>query len=177
MTNIAYNMDCMEAMKQFPDKYFDLAVVDPPYGIGADNFKNGAGASKDGGRLYSTAVKMKNRLNQGGGKLKNRMLNQSDCSWDSAPPSKEYFDELFRVCENCVIWGAITLIYLRPEALLFGIKYSRGTTSVRLNWHGLLLTDRQHCSRCAILWAARYIPRRSRLNCTHGFFRSMRNRA
>lgn len=103
--SLAFNMDCMEAMKRFPDKYFDLAVVDPPYGIGADNFKNGAGASKDGGKLYSTAVKMKNRLNQGSGKLKNRLLNQSDCSWDSEPPKKEYFDELFRVCQNCIIWG------------------------------------------------------------------------
>lgn len=103
--NVAYNMDCMEAMKEFPDKFFDLAVVDPPYGIGADNFKNGAGASKDGGKLYSTAVKMKNRLNQGSGKLKNRLLNQSDCSWDSKPPKKEYFDELFRVCQDCIIWG------------------------------------------------------------------------
>ena len=32
--NVAYNMDCMEGMKQYPDKYFDLAVVDPPYGGG-----------------------------------------------------------------------------------------------------------------------------------------------
>ncbi len=103
--NVAFNMDCMEAMKEFPDKFFDLAVVDPPYGIGADNFKNGAGASKDGGKLYSTAVKMKNRLNQGSGKLKNRLLNQSDCSWDSEPPKKEYFNELFRVCQDCIIWG------------------------------------------------------------------------
>jgi len=105
MTNVAYNMDCMEAMKQFPDNAFDLAVVDPPYGIGADNFKNGAGASKDGGKLYSTAVKMKNRLNTGSGKLKNRLLNQSDCSWDSEPPQKEYFNELFRVSKNQIIWG------------------------------------------------------------------------
>jgi site-specific DNA-methyltransferase (adenine-specific) len=95
----------MEAMKQFPDNAFDLAVVDPPYGIGADNFKNGAGASKDGGKLYSTAVKMKNRLNTGSGKLKNRLLNQSDCSWDSEPPQKEYFNELFRVSKNQIIWG------------------------------------------------------------------------
>lgn len=101
----AFNMDCMIAMKEFPDKFFDLAVVDPPYGIGADNFKNGAGASKDGGKLYSTAVKMKNRLNSGGGKLKDRKLNTSDCSWDSKPPPKEYFDELFRVSRNCIIWG------------------------------------------------------------------------
>lgn len=94
----------MEAMKEFPDGFFDLAVVDPPYGIGADNFKNGAGASKDGGKLYSTAVKMKNRLNQGGGKLKNRALNTSDASWDVAPPP-EYFDELRRVSKDQIIWG------------------------------------------------------------------------
>ena len=98
----AFNRDCMEAMKEFPDGFFDLAVVDPPYGIGADNFKNGAGASKDGGKLYSTAVKMKNRLNQGGGKLKNRALNTSDTSWDVAPPP-EYFDELRRVSKNQII--------------------------------------------------------------------------
>ena len=35
--NVAYNMDCMEGMKQYPDKYFDLAVVDPPYGDGSQN--------------------------------------------------------------------------------------------------------------------------------------------
>ena len=35
--NELYNMDCMEGMKQFPDKYFDLAIVDPPYGGGSQN--------------------------------------------------------------------------------------------------------------------------------------------
>ena len=38
--NKLYNMDCMEGMKQFPDKYFELAIVDPPYGIGEDGSKN-----------------------------------------------------------------------------------------------------------------------------------------
>ena len=103
--SFAFNMDCMVAMKDFHDKFFDLAVVDPPYGINADNFKNGAGATKNGGKMYeSSAVKIK-RLEHGCGKLKNRILNQGDCSWDSSPPPKEYFDELFRVCQNCVIWG------------------------------------------------------------------------
>ena len=37
-----YNMDCMEAMKQFPDKFFDLAIVDPPYGINVASHVNGA---------------------------------------------------------------------------------------------------------------------------------------
>lgn len=101
-----FNADCMEGMKRFPDKYFDLAIVDPPYGINADMFNNGAGAKKDKGKLYSTAVKLrKGRLNQGSGKLKNRILNQSDCSWDREPPQKEYFDELFRVSKNQIIWG------------------------------------------------------------------------
>jgi site-specific DNA-methyltransferase (adenine-specific) len=41
--NEFYNMNCMEGMQQFPDKYFDLAIVDPPYGIGEDGGKNRAG--------------------------------------------------------------------------------------------------------------------------------------
>lgn len=104
--NEAYLIDCMEYMRTLPDKAFDLAIVDPPYGIGADNFKNGSGESKDKGHEYGTAVRLKkNRLNSGGGKLKNRTLNQSDCSWDAKPPSEEYFKELFRVSKNQVIWG------------------------------------------------------------------------
>lgn len=78
--NVAYNMDCMEGMKQFPDNYFDLAVVDPPYGLppGSSN---------------------------GRGKLKGRAFNQGNISsWDSAPPC-EYFEELFRVSQNQIIWG------------------------------------------------------------------------
>ena len=92
-------MDCMEGMKQYPDKYFDLAVVDPPYGINADKFKNGAG-SKDHPK-GSTA----GRLNRGSGKLKDRIPNNSNCSWDFAPPGNDYFAELFRVSKNQVIWG------------------------------------------------------------------------
>ena len=103
--NIAYNMDCMEAMREMPDNAFDLAVVDPPYGINADKFNNGSGASKDKG-VYGTSVRCrKERLNYGRGKLASRILNQSDCFWDRMPPTKEYFDELFRVSKNQVIWG------------------------------------------------------------------------
>ena len=99
--NNLYNMDCMDGMRQFPDGYFDLAIVDPPYGIGADKFKNGAGA-KDHPK-GSTAQKL--RVNSGGGKLKNRLLNKSDCSWDAFPPDKSYFEELFRLSKNQIIWG------------------------------------------------------------------------
>ena len=99
-----YNVDCMEAMKEFPDKFFDLAIVDPPYGINADTFNNGSGASKDAG-IYGTAVRLRGRLNSGGGKLKNCILNKSRFSWDNEIPPKEYFEELKRVSKNQVIWG------------------------------------------------------------------------
>jgi len=90
-----YNCDCMEFMKNVPDKYYDLAIVDPPYGIGAP-------------KMSATPCQRKNgcnRLNQGSGKSKNRVLNSSNCGWDDAIPTQEYFNELFRVSKNQIIWG------------------------------------------------------------------------
>lgn len=75
--NKLYNMDCMEGMKQFPDKYFELAIVDPPYGIGAGKEKPHNGW-KDYGIKH----------------------------WDNQSPDKAYFEELFRVSQNQIIWGA-----------------------------------------------------------------------
>ena len=75
MGSIAYNMDCMEAMREMPDKAFDLAVVDPPYGIGIT----------DSGRL--------------------KKYNTKNAQWDNQPPSKDYFEQLFRVSKNQIIWG------------------------------------------------------------------------
>lgn len=69
-----YNMDCMQGMKEFPDKYFDLAIVDPPYGINIQK----------SGRL---------------GRYNTKNV------WDSEIPSDDYFNELFRVSKNQIIWG------------------------------------------------------------------------
>ena len=73
-----YNMDCMDGMREFPDKYFDLAIVDPPYGIKADKGTGGFGTSTP--RHYTS-------------------------EWDDSIPSKEYFAELMRVSKNQIIWG------------------------------------------------------------------------
>ena len=104
-----YNMDCIEGMKQFPDKYFDLAIVDPPYGINSPNMSMGSNKSRSGNGQYpgvSTAEKLrKGRLNQGAGKLKNRALNTMNCNWDFERPTQEYFSELFRVSKHWIIWG------------------------------------------------------------------------
>ncbi len=69
----------MEIMKQIPDKYIDLAITDPPYGIGE-------------------------RLSQGAGKLKNSALQNMNSEWDVLPDEK-YFNELFRIAKNQIIWG------------------------------------------------------------------------
>ena len=76
-----YNADNMEIMKQYPDNHFDLAIVDPPYGINRDGKPKST--SKHGGHK--------------GYEFK---------GWDNKPPTLEYFNELFRVSKNQIIWGA-----------------------------------------------------------------------
>jgi site-specific DNA-methyltransferase (adenine-specific) len=85
MTSHIENIDCMEFMRQFPNKYFDLAVVDPPYGIGAAKEKPHNGW-KDWG------IK----------------------KWDNQVPDAEYFMELFRVSKNQIVWGANHFISKMP---------------------------------------------------------------
>lgn len=79
-----YNMDCMEGMKEFPDKYFDLAIVDPPYG----------GVTQGG---YMT-----NQMCGGVAKCRN---DYHLSLWQCDKPDKAYFDELMRVSKNQIIWG------------------------------------------------------------------------
>lgn len=104
--------DNMQLMARYPDKHFDLAIVDPQYGINSTKMQMGSNPKRsrnDGhgsGPAVSTAVKLKKgRLNQGSGKLKNRILNTSDIDWDNEIPKPEYFQELFRVSKNQIIWG------------------------------------------------------------------------
>jgi len=97
-----YNIDCVEFMKNKPDGYYDLAIVDPPYGIGQPKQGNLKGYN---GRKSLEERLQKNRLNTGAGKLKDRKLNTSNCEWDNEIPSDEYFAELFRVSKNQIIWG------------------------------------------------------------------------
>ena len=75
-----YNTDCVEFMKTFPDKYFNLSIVDPPYGIN-----------------YSQLVGIK--------KEKHGFKKRESNDWDKEIPTEEYFKELFRVSRNQIIWG------------------------------------------------------------------------
>lgn len=79
-----YNMDCMEGMKQFPDKYFDLAIVDPPYGI---NINCSMGRRKG-----------------------DKKSDYPKAYWDNEIPNEKYFEELFRVSKKQIIWGGQLLL-------------------------------------------------------------------
>lgn len=119
----SYLIDCMEYMRNIPDKYFNLAIVDPPYGLDK-------------------------KSTQGGGKLKDRCLNRGNMQrWDISP-SPEYFKELFRVSRNQIIWGG-NYFPLPPYA---GVSYAGtnsrfGKTSHSANLHGHHSTNQQNILR------------------------------
>lgn len=106
-----YNMDCMEGMKEFPDKYFDLAIVDPPYGGGAER-RGGKWASKYGNKI---------------------------CEWDVAP-TEEYFEELFRVSKNQIIWG--------------GNYFALPPTRCFVVWKKSQISERFTMSMCEYAWTS-----------------------
>ena len=81
----------MQLMARYPDNYFDLAIVDPPYGINADKIQN----NKKG---------------------KNGYIQYKSTDWDNGIPTKEYFDELKRVSKNYIVWGGNYMTeYLPPS--------------------------------------------------------------
>ena len=85
ITSEVFNEDCIAGMKRYHDKHFDLAVVDPPYGIDLANMNMGAGKSKKSS------------------KIQNRKWKPKD--WDKETPTNEYFEQLFRISKNQIIWG------------------------------------------------------------------------
>jgi site-specific DNA-methyltransferase (adenine-specific) len=88
-----YLMDCIAGLKHYPDKFFDLAVVDPPYGLGKKLAH--AGNGKNAQSKFSDDFKKKN--------------------WDNTIPPYEYFIELFRVSKNQIIWGGNYFIEHLPS--------------------------------------------------------------
>ena len=101
--NVAYNMDCMEYMKTLPDNAFDLAVVDPPYGIGVMSMNyTKSGAQRLG---YGHMAAMRRDYRKQG-------------EWD-IKPDKWYFDELFRVSRKQIVWGGNYFSDIRPPSKSF----------------------------------------------------------
>ena len=130
------NDDCMNVMKDYEDNHFDLAICDPPYGLGEDGAKNHSRG------LLAKATKYASK------------------NWDKNPPTKEYFDELIRISKNQIIFGAnhfISRIPYDSSCWIVWDKDNAGTdfadcelawTSLngavrkfRFRWNGMLQED------------------------------------
>lgn len=129
-----YNMDCMLGMKEFPDKYFDLAIVDPPYGIGEDGKKNAYRSRRATAKAY-----------------------KSFAGGDLQPPDEAYFKELFRVSKNQIIFGANHFISRIPydspcwivwdknngtsdfaDCELAWTSFKTAVRRIKYTWHGMI---------------------------------------
>lgn len=135
-----YNMDCMDGMKEFPDDYFDLAIVDPPYGIGENGDKNHTR-----------------------GKLAKAKDYKSFSGMDINSPNEKYFDELFRVSKNQIIFGANHFISKMPfdsscwivwdkdngnndfaDCELAWTSFSTAVRRIKYRWNGMLQQNMKH---------------------------------
>lgn len=148
------NEDCMQLMARYPDKYFELAIVDPPYGIGEDGSKN----HSRGGKVMIDGGYNKNGKSKGLAVSKNYKPYSGN---DKEPPTSEFFKELQRVSVNQIIWGANHFIENIPKAnsscwIVWNKKngnndfadcelaYTSFESAVRMfefRWHGMLQED------------------------------------
>ena len=106
-----HNVDCLPFMKQCEDKQFDLAIVDPPYGLGIDGQKESICKNPKHNRKAHT--------------FKN---------WDNAIPTQEYFDELERVSKNQIVWGANYFVAHLKHGTKGWVVWDKGQ-------HGLTMSD------------------------------------
>ena len=109
--NRLYNMDCMKGMAEFPDGFFDLAIVDPPYGIGLDGQRE---------RICTNT--------------KHNRKEHIRKSWDRAIPPPEYFRELERVSENQIIFGGNYFVPMLNRGTKGWVAWDKGQ-------HGLSMSD------------------------------------
>ena len=108
--NRLYNLDCMQGMKEFLDGFFDLAIVDPPYGIGID------------GQLKRVCRNPKH----------NRKEHSRE-GWDNKPPTEEYFRELERVSREQIIWGGNYFVPMLKQAHKGWLVWEKGQRGLSMS--------------------------------------------
>ena len=132
------NQDCLEAMRQMTDNQFDLAIVDPPYGIDVANDP---------------------RFGKKGNKAAAKTKDYSKKDWDKGVPTKEYFEQLFRVSKNQIIWGInyypfdfltggrlfwdkdVPQDYTKSKGEIAYKSFGHGVDLAKITWHGMLQYD------------------------------------
>jgi len=114
----------MELMKCYPDNYFDLAIVDPPYGIE---------------RSGQTETFTKNK--------KHKRKSHKQKNWDNEIPTKEYFEELFRVSKNQIIWGANYFVEHLNKSSMGWIFWYKGQEGLSMSDGELAYSSFQKATR------------------------------
>ncbi len=147
-----YLEDCVKALKRYADNHFDLAIVDPPYGIGEDG-------RKSKGRTTRTDGTIRNGIDKrNGATIFRKTADYSIKNWDEKAPDEEYFNELIRVSKNQIIFGANHFIEKIPKANSSGwivwnkvngcsdfsdcelawTSFNKGVRKVDFMWNGML---------------------------------------
>lgn len=132
------NEDNMELMARYHDKYFDLAIVDPPYAI------NAGSDDRFGQKFKKSATKRKNYQKK---------------DWDNELPSEDYFKELFRISKNQIIWGVnyypfdfltggrifwdkdTAEDYTNSDGELAFCSFGNSVRKIKIRWNGMLQPD------------------------------------
>lgn len=133
VTSDVFNMDCVEYMRTLHDNFFDIAICDPPYGdADSDDFQFGENTSTNNRLRFHGGDRWERYYKEKDGYLKN-------IDWDVAP-SQEFFDELFRVSKNQVIWGG-NYFFLPP-------------TRCFLVWRKLSISEKFSMAMCEYAWTS-----------------------
>lgn len=128
------HMDCMEYMRGLPDKAFELAIVDPPYGIGVQNQRKNSDRPTD--------------------KWQNPTKYQYKHFDDSMPPEAEYFEMLFRISKNQIIWGSNYFTNYLPASSGWIVWDKKTNISEHLSMCELAWSSFQKkCNKFEYLWA------------------------
>lgn len=142
MESKVYNCDCLEYMKSLPDKYFDLCIADPPYGLGECGAKNHSRGKLAKAKLYTPK------------------------QWDNSVLSKEYYEEIIRISKKAIIWGANHFISKIPydsscwivwdkcnggsdfaDCELAWTNFNTAVRQFTFRWSGMLQGDMKHKER------------------------------
>ena len=139
MISKTYNVDCLEYMKTLPDNAFDLAVVDPPYGDGcSQSVQVEREREADGVQQVWRVVRPIQGASRTGGTWAAK-YGKKIVAWDTAP-DKEYFEQLFRVSRNQIIWG--------------GNYFELPPTRCFLVWRKLTISDQFSMAMCEYAWTS-----------------------
>lgn len=129
-------MDCLEAMKNMADNEFDLAVVDPPYGCG---FTEGGGNGGWFAKYHQSDDSQPYNRFLNPGSVFEKYKRSGSVNWDVAPP-QEYFEQLFRVSQNQIIWG--------------GNYFSLPPTRCFLIWRKLTISENFSMAMAEYAWTS-----------------------